>query len=293
MNNKLTQKEIFCSNEFYEIIKKYSFTRNVNLEEINQAKHAYVKNAYIEKQDEVEPKYSNFLRSLHIVMNTTFMYEYDDKFFGIYEKDGKIAIVKFYYGWELQFVGSSVTNFFQEAMVYMERDLANEASEFVSEKYNISFKGYKDPECKEYDDDANEALYKSIENDLNLQYPDFNIDYPEFTAFFESDIYEPLYYSMIRNNEKFSKNSSIRLQGVCCRIDDLIFQGECVVAVDVNKDDFFSLFYSSKYFSHKDIEETKKHLIKRGHFCFEMIIDYETDKNNKIIIIKTKIKKIK
>lgn len=296
MKKQLTQKEIFCSNEFFEAINEHcdDFTKNINKADFEHSLKIHIIGEYSDYLGGFDSRSSSNFFDNHIIQDTQFIYEYDTQCIGIYEYEGGVAIVRIFQGDEVHIIGSSIANFFHELMP---DDIADELSDIISKKFNVKFEHYTIEEG---------STYEKIQKNMNYDIVDYCNKYPELTGYFKSKLESRLYQAILDNQETFS-NNKITLIGTCRTLSKGYFFGDMLYAsghIDRGYGRLHTLLYELKNFTPDQINEIKRLL---GHFNkvvddnyrsykgfdFTITISYEIDSNKVVTIKNTTIEEFK
>ena len=296
MKNELTQKEIFHSKFFFQIINNfYGFTKDIKKDEIDYAIEGHIIAAHADQEYGIAlNESSNFLES-HLLNNTDFIYEFDGRYIGLYEYEGGLAVVSIFQGYEIEILGSSIVNFFHDLMV---DESADELSLILSNKFNIKF--------EHYEDDIRYAIDDKIRSYMLFDNVDYCNKYPQLFGYFKSGLNCSLHEAIVDNQQTFS-NNIITIWGFCSKTDETYFIGDFVSSsgwIDKGYGRLGTLFYPLKYFTEIQMKQIKKLMGKRlqkydkhsGHyegFDFTITISYEIDSNKVVTIKNTTIEKFK
>lgn len=296
MKKELTQKEIFCSNEFFESINLHYdyFTRDINKKDFEQSLKIHIIGEYSDYLDGSSAKESNYFFDNHIIQDTHFLYEYDTQCIGIYEYEGGVAIVRIFQGDEVHIIGSSIVNFFHELM---SDECADELSAIISKKFNIKFEDYSIDEV---------STYEKIQKNMNYDVVNYCEKYPELNGYFESRLEYRLYQAILDNQETFS-NNTITLIGTCRMLSQKYFFGDMLYAsghIDRGYGPLHTLLYELNNFNPAQLDNIKKLLgscykvyddnySSYKGFNFIIMIEYEIDLNKVVTIKNTTIEEFK
>lgn len=296
MKNKLTQKEIFYSNDFYDALVKYGygFTKEVNQAELAYSVEGHIIGEHHDYKEGIDMKDSDDFLENHLLHNTKFVYEYDSQYIGLYEYEGGVAIIQVFQGYEVQIIGSSIVNFFHEIL---HEDTADELASIFSKLFNIPFEMYEDEE--KY------SIHEKIKSFMNFDEVNYCEKYPQLMGYFKSNIDHQLYIAFLNNHETFA-NNILQIAGNCTKTSEKYFIGDFASTsgwINRGYGRFITLFYPLSYFNKEQIKEIKKlmgkcikkydkHSGQYKGFNFYITINYEIDSNKVITIKNTKIEKI-
>lgn len=297
MKNKLTQKEIFYSNDYYEALVKYGygFTKDINKDELAYALESHIIGEHDDYKEGVKMKDSSDFFENHLLHNTTFAYEYDGQYIGLYEYEGGVAIIQVFQGYEVHIIGSSIVNFFHEIL---HEESADEMSAVLSDLFNIKF--------EMYEDDERYAIDEKIKSFMNFDEEDYCKKYPDLMGYFNSNIDHQLYLAFSNNHETFN-NNIMQIDGNCTRTTEKYFIGDFACSsgwIDRGYGHYMTLLYPLDCFSKEQIKEIKtlmgkciqkydKYSGQYEGFNFTLTINYEIDSNKVVKIKNTTIEKYK